>query len=243
MGFTRSAAVYDLMTDPAARLEREGPFLASQIHPEARVLDVACGTGAHARFLAEHGAHVTARDLSPDMIAYARAHRAHPNLTFETGDMTRPPVGPFDWILCLGNSINLLPTVDTVRAALSAWAGVLSPSGRILIQTQNPAARGGEHLRHREGSIDGQPAVVVKSMVAGEQGRLLTLSGWVGSPRNTFSEATVLLDLGMRELADMLQATDLHAERWWGGFGGAPFEPTRSLDILLQGTHAPPAGA
>lgn len=60
-----------------------------------RVLDLGCGAGATTRALAEAGADPVGADVSPDLLALARAR--HPGLSFVLGDAaTAPPPGPFD---------------------------------------------------------------------------------------------------------------------------------------------------
>ncbi len=64
-------------------------FVAAQLEPGARVLEVGCGTGALAFRLARQAAEVVGVDLSPAMIAYARrrlAAVAAPNVSFVLGD-------------------------------------------------------------------------------------------------------------------------------------------------------------
>lgn len=57
-------------------------FVAGRLAPSSRVLDLACGVGYGAMILARAGHKVTAVDASPEAIAYARAHYAHPNITY-----------------------------------------------------------------------------------------------------------------------------------------------------------------
>jgi SAM-dependent methyltransferase len=65
-------------------------FVAAQVEPGARVLEVGCGTGALAFRLAAKAAEVVGVELSPAMIAYARrrnAIAATPNVSFVLGDV------------------------------------------------------------------------------------------------------------------------------------------------------------
>src|SRR5881628_594164 len=55
----------------------------------ARVLDVPCGFGRHARLLARQGMLVVGVDLSPAMIAEARRGGSQPGLSFVRADMRR----------------------------------------------------------------------------------------------------------------------------------------------------------
>jgi SAM-dependent methyltransferase len=54
-----------------------------------RIVEVGCGPGQIARYLADHGAAVEGLDLSPEMIAEATA--SHPGLAFRVGDMFALP--------------------------------------------------------------------------------------------------------------------------------------------------------
>jgi SAM-dependent methyltransferase len=53
------------------------------------IADIGCGPGHVARYLAERGANVIGVDLSPEMIAEARA--CHPAIAFHVGDMFALP--------------------------------------------------------------------------------------------------------------------------------------------------------
>ena len=52
----------------------------------AKILDLACGKGRHARFIAEKGFDVTGIDLATDSIAAAKKHE-HKHLHFQVHDM------------------------------------------------------------------------------------------------------------------------------------------------------------
>jgi magnesium-protoporphyrin O-methyltransferase len=74
----------------------------------ARVLDAGCGTGAMTTELAQRGARVTAVDISPQLIDIAR-RRLHPALApqveFQTGDLSDPALGRFDFVLAMDSLI------------------------------------------------------------------------------------------------------------------------------------------
>jgi 2-polyprenyl-3-methyl-5-hydroxy-6-metoxy-1,4-benzoquinol methylase len=89
MGKVESGGYYDIISDPVKRLAHEGEFLLWLLEkaPGPRALDMACGTGVQALFLAGHGARLTARDIDEDMISYARSIRPHDRITYEVADM------------------------------------------------------------------------------------------------------------------------------------------------------------
>jgi magnesium-protoporphyrin O-methyltransferase len=74
----------------------------------ARVLDAGCGTGAMAAELAQRGAKVIAVDISPQLIEIAkrRLHPAlHDQVDFQSGDMSNPALGTFDYALAMDSLI------------------------------------------------------------------------------------------------------------------------------------------
>jgi SAM-dependent methyltransferase len=118
----------------AAEFDR---FLAwFDLDPNARVLDVACGSGGPTLRLAQMaGCHVVGIDIQAEGIAAARAEaeRAGPtaHATFEQHDASQPlpfPDASFDAVLCI-DAINHLPDRP---AELREWKRVLKPGGRLV---------------------------------------------------------------------------------------------------------------
>jgi len=68
-----------------------------------RVLEVGCGTGTNAIYLAQHGFEVVGVDIAPLAIENARA-RAQGRCRFETVDFLNeaPPGGPFEFVFDRG---------------------------------------------------------------------------------------------------------------------------------------------
>ena len=94
--------------------------------PAGPLVDVGCGPGHIAAFLADAGAEVTGVDLSEAMIASART--AYPDLTFTVGDFTqllRPPRDP-GWAA-------VVAWFSLAHLAASELGGVLTTLGRTLI--------------------------------------------------------------------------------------------------------------
>ena len=107
-------------------------LLASALPPApARVADLGCGTGTLAALLAEQGHVVNGVDLSPEMLARARAKGAGLAVTFTEGDAADPPLpaGEFDVVL----SRHVLWAMPDRAAALERWCGLLRPGGRLVL--------------------------------------------------------------------------------------------------------------
>jgi SAM-dependent methyltransferase len=135
--FTQSADVYDAIyafKDYAA----EASAVATQIRvavPDARwVLDVACGTGEHARYLAaDHGFRVDGIDVDVALLQVAR--RKHQRGRFVAADMSNFALSlRYDAILSLFSSIGYLVTLDRVRRAFDCFREHLADNGVVLLE-------------------------------------------------------------------------------------------------------------
>jgi ubiquinone/menaquinone biosynthesis C-methylase UbiE len=95
------------------------------------VVDVGCGAGRMTSYLSHAGLNVSGVDLSPEMVRVA--HRLHPELLFDVGELTDLPVADAgaDGVLAWYSIIHSPPT------ALPAIAGefwrALRPGGSALI--------------------------------------------------------------------------------------------------------------
>ena len=152
------AEVYDWLT-PEALLEPEGSVAAfamvvDELSAGARVLDCACGTGTLAVGLALQGFDVVASDASRAMVERMRA------LATERGVDVRAAVrrwedlegGPYDAVLCVGNSLTHAPGRAGRRAALAGMRAVLRSDGLLAITSRNwerPQAGGEEEVERR----------------------------------------------------------------------------------------------
>ena len=97
----------------------------------ATILDLGCGPGHVARYLASRGATVEGLDLSPAMIDEAIA--SHPGLTFRVGDMFALPYedGSLAGIVAFYAIVHLRS--DELVAPFCEWRRVLAPGGLAAV--------------------------------------------------------------------------------------------------------------
>ena len=91
------------------------------------LLEIACGTGGHARYLRNHF-HVVATDNNPQMLRIAR--RKVKGVTFKQADMIDFDLGrQFDVVACLFSSIGYVKTLGNLKRTLRNFAQHLKPGG------------------------------------------------------------------------------------------------------------------
>jgi SAM-dependent methyltransferase len=137
------APAYDLLTAEYAY----GPWLAAiewlavrHGLTGRRLLDVGCGTGKSFMPLLDRGFDVTACDISPEMVAAARA-KAGGRADVLVADMRRLPIlGEFDLITCIDDAINHLLGPDEVADTLAGLRENLAPDGLLVFDVNTLAA-------------------------------------------------------------------------------------------------------
>lgn len=144
-----AAAVYDAAAESYAAMigttlseEFEGPLdralllaFAESLGPDVGIVaDVGCGPGRVAAFLASRGLDVRGVDVSPAMLAVARA--AHPEIPFEHGELTALPYadGSLAAVVCWYSIIHTPP--GDLREAFVELERVLAGDGRLLMAFQ-----------------------------------------------------------------------------------------------------------
>lgn len=148
--FASVAGGYDRWVGWEPRLKKELPFLLASLPRGGTVLDVGCGTGAHARALAAAGYRVTGLDASAAMLEQARAVPDSPPVEWieaDIGDARALGDRAFDAVLALGNVLPAFGDADAVRRGVDAMLARTAPGGVLILQYLN-----GERIR-RQGRL------------------------------------------------------------------------------------------
>jgi len=208
--FTESAELYDLIyssfKDYGAEAAQVAALLKS-IDPVYRtVLDVGCGTGEHARLLAEtHGFTVDGLDLNPEFLRIARAK--NPAGQFFEADMSDFHVPTrYDVILCLFSSIGYVKTLDRVAQTLRCFRNHLAGDGVVILEPWFPPdkIRTGHHSERTGQSPDVRVRRVGMTEVDGRLSRLrfeYTIENGNGT-----RQAIEVHELGLFTIDEMLAA-------------------------------------
>lgn len=205
-----------------------------------RVLDVACGTGLHARELARRGCEVTAADASAEMIAQAQAASLNTDATVHwlTCPMERIAEkvdGPFDVVLCLGNSLPHLLTDTQLRRTFEGFLRLLMNDGIALVQL----------LNYHRLLTRGERIVGVTRSGSREYIRFYDLGpnrvrfnvlelNWSGDRCSHALHRTDLRPWGVDELRQKLTRAGFAGLHVFAGVDRSPFDPEESQGVLLM---------
>lgn len=124
--FDRYTAIYDDENSDDAWMLHHLPTGAD------RGLDLGCGAGRHAIYLADRCDEVLAVDISAGMLAIARKKRSRPNLRYEQRsllDVTPESDGRFDVVVSFA-TIHHLPDTDRVLSHVKSLA---APGADVLL--------------------------------------------------------------------------------------------------------------
>ena len=108
-----------------------------QLSPDAKVLDLACGKGRHARLLNTMGFNVVGADLSENNITYAKQFE-NERLQFHVHNMLVPFPDTFDAVFNLFTSFGYFDSHKENQQTISAIKQALKNKGIGVIDFLNP---------------------------------------------------------------------------------------------------------
>jgi len=136
MIFENYAKYYDLLykdKDYAGEVEYVDSLIKKRLKAaDINILDIGCGTGVHAGFLAKKGYHVTGIDLSADMIRVANEKQI-PNANFQVQNATDFKLeNKFDVILSLFHVVSYQNANQDINSMFSRVSQHLQPGGLFI---------------------------------------------------------------------------------------------------------------
>jgi SAM-dependent methyltransferase len=133
--FLESAELYDAIyhfKNYARECERLRALIGKAAPNARTILDVACGTGEHARFLKEHFA-VDGVDINENYLLAARPK--NPAGNYMRFDMTDFDIGrSYDVVTCLFSAIGRVMTFERLERAIACMARHVRPGGALILE-------------------------------------------------------------------------------------------------------------
>lgn len=202
---------------------------ALNLPADAHILDLACGKGRHARYLAEKGFDVTGLDISRASITFARNFE-HERLTFYQHDMRLPfRINYFDGIVNMFTSFGYFDTDrDHLRSLLNVSGG-LKPGGLFLLDFFNSEWVRRHIVRHDTKTLDGITFHLHKSIRSGRIYKRVKFE--TGGRAFVFRERVRLFTYA--DFLEMFRAAGLEIEQTYGDYDLSPFDPKHSKRLIL----------
>lgn len=126
------------------------------IKENSRVLDLACGKGRHAYYLAQKGLDVVGLDLSENSIEYALENYKQENLDFAVHDMRNPSrINYYDYVFNLFTSIGYFDSVKENEKVFNSVHLGLKNEGYFLLDFFNATKTLENLVEQEEKTIDG----------------------------------------------------------------------------------------
>ena len=220
--------VYPHRNEAEARLEVEFALRVCGLRPPARILDLCCGYGRHAAYLAQKGFRVAGCDLSPDLLKLF-AERvdglpARPEIV--RGDARSLPFleGEFAAVFSFFQSFGYFETPVEDRHVVEEASRALRRGGLFLLDLMNP-----DYALSRLEPVTVSAAAGMKMVqrrrydsVRGKIVKTITISIGEGPERSWREEVR----LYRREtLLEYFSAARLEVVDWFGDFDGNPYQP------------------
>ncbi len=238
--FSESAELYDAIyftfKDYAAESNRIAQQIRARVPGACSLLDVACGTGEHARLLSQdHGFEVDGIDLNPDFIRIAG--EKNPRGRFAMADMVDFELGRrYDVVICMFSSIAYVRTLPRVVQTLRCFARHLAEEGIVMVEPWFPPGMLTDgHHSVREAEAGDLHIERIGSTEIVDRICRLRFDFTITSPNGT-RHATELHELGLftvEEMMEAFEAADLAVEF------APPVKPHRGLYIARHAEKSP----
>jgi SAM-dependent methyltransferase len=221
--------LYKSHNEEEAQRTLDNLLAALALPPNARVLDLACGKGRHARYLSERNFDVTGLDISLKSIAFARQFE-HDSLHFYQHDMRLPfRVNYYDAVVNFFTSFGYFDNdADHLRSIQNVALG-LKPGGMFLLDFLNAAWVRQHIVPSDTKTIDGIQFYLKKHIQNGHVFKIVEFEA--GDRSFKFEERVRLFTLD--EFKVLFATAGLELKAIYGGYDLSAFDLTKSSRLIL----------
>lgn len=238
---------YDAMTGFQRRFAQEKPFFRLLVENNGvkTAIDAGCGTGFHSLLLAQLGVHVTAVDVSEEMLSLVRAHATDMGVRIGTlhstfQSLAAKGLAGTDAVFCLGNSLSHLLTPEDLRESMRNFVRVLRPGGIFFAQLLNYERILSKRERVQSVKEEGG-SMYVRFYDYGDAFLLFNILTIRRSPSGLIPElqSVRLRPLCRRDLVEAMEGAGFGEVRTFGSIAMEEFSPEESRDLVLLARPGP----
>jgi SAM-dependent methyltransferase len=240
--------LFDRFVKWPQRLKREGAFLSGFLEKAGAksIVDAGAGTGRHAAYLAKLGYEVTAADVAPSMVEEMRRHAEEVGAEVRAVQCSFSEVGehvgrPQDAVLCLGNSLAMLPDLDSVRDSVGAFASILRPGGVAILHVLNYVGLRAMNKRISRPTPLGDGSLLVKFFDLEPEATRVNFIHLTRSDDGSWRSGhrfAPLNPLSREEMESVLKEKEFTDIEFFGGADGSAYDPAHSYDLFVKAVLA-----
>jgi 2-polyprenyl-3-methyl-5-hydroxy-6-metoxy-1,4-benzoquinol methylase len=200
------------------------------------ILDLGCGTGLLCNAYAKLGHRVTGVDPALPMLNVARKKPNGRKIDWIcVSAQTFSSSKRFDLIIMTGHAFQVLLTDDEVATTLIAMRQHLKPRGRIVFESRNPNMNWAEIWNHdfNVGSTDAVHNKTRQFSLISDDNEFITFEIQYRLPKEVLTSRSKLRFMSRCNIESHLKEVGLKVEAVLGDWGGGPFEPQSSEEMIF----------
>jgi len=204
---------------PEALTRAEVDFLMeeAQLKPGSKVLDLMCGYGRHALALARKGIEVTAVDNLPVYVNEVKEISEKENLPvkiLKEDVMEFQPIGEYDLIICMGNSLSFFDKEDSQKL-FSKISSRLNRGKKFIFNSWMIAEIVVKQFKEKTWSYIGDLKFLSDSKYLFSPARIETETFFIGPDGNTEMKKAIDYIYSMNETETMLNESGFRLKETW----------------------------
>lgn len=202
---------------------------------KASILDLACGKGRHAYFIAKKGFDVLGLDLSAESIHSAKKHYSLPNLAFDVHDMRDSyEKRQFDYVFNFFTSFGYFDNNIDNQRVVDAIKSYLKPHGTLVVDFMNAHKVANNLVAIEEKEVDG---ILFKMNREIQDGYVMKHIRFEHKGESYHFTEKVLL-LFLEDFEALFKKANFKIQKSFGNYALEAFNPNDSDRLIMLVQHA-----
>jgi glycine/sarcosine N-methyltransferase len=203
------------------------------------VLDAACGSGEYLRVFSQWGLRSVGIDLVPGMVAAANRKSQESGSSFQAIEGSMQQLSQkvresFDAVICMGNSLVHLPSLEDMEESLSEFHRVTNPKGLVLVQIVN-------YDRILDQNVKELPTITnpdaelrfVRKYEYDASKKLIHFNTHLTVGEEEYKNSIPLFPLRKDDLIKLMEKAGYRHMNFYGNFKGEPWTPDSFATIVV----------
>lgn len=197
---------------------------------ESKILDLACGKGRHAYFMAKQNYLVEGADLSPESIEHAREHYKMDNLSFKVHDMREPyDSHDFNYVFNFFTSFGYFDSLEDNKRVIQAMEGALCSGGTLVIDFMNASRTIANLVNEEQKEMSG----LVFNLERKHENGCIVKDIRFSYKEEDYHYQEKVQALTLHDFQSLIQGTQLKLEQVFGDYNLNEFDEMASKRLIM----------